>query len=54
MNDTKGETDELKDAIDYLQHIANLESDARYCVDVLIKEIAKLREVLAKVDGELL
>ena len=52
MNDTKEkELEELEDAIDYLTNIANLESDTRYCVDVLIKEIAKLREVLAKVDG---
>ena len=47
----KQETEELKEAICYLQHVANLESDTRYCVDILIKEIAKLREVLAKIEG---
>jgi len=51
METTKEETEELKDAIGYLQHIANLESDTRYCVDVLIKQITKLRELLAKVEG---
>lgn len=35
----KQETEELKEAICYLQHVANLESDTRYCVDILIKEI---------------
>ena len=51
MKTTKEETEELKDAIGYLQHISNLGSDTRYCVDVLIKQIAKLREALAKVEG---
>ena len=51
METTKEETEELKDAIGYLQHIASLESDTRYCVDVLIKQITKLREALTKVDG---
>ena len=51
METTKEEAEELKDAIGYLQHIASLESDTRYCVDVLIKQIAKLREALAKVEG---
>ena len=51
METTKEETEELKDAIGYLQHIANLKSDTRYCVDVLIKQITKLRELLAKVEG---
>ncbi len=51
METTKEETEELKDAIGYLQHIANLGSDTRYCVDVLIKQITKLRELLAKVEG---
>ena len=45
MNDTKEkELEELKDAIDYLTNIANLESDTRYCVDVLIKEIVQILE----------
>ena len=52
MSDINEETEELKDAIGYLQHVANLESDTRYCVDILIKEIAKLRKALAKVEGE--
>jgi hypothetical protein len=51
MNE-KQETEELKEAINYLQHVANLESDTKYCVDILIKEIAKLRKALAKVEGE--
>ena len=50
MDKTKEEI-ELEDAIDYLKNCANLNSDAEYCVDVLIKQLTQLRELLAKVDG---